>query len=156
MRKKLLIDLIGVLLIALIVVLGYKLSPVLLPKADVVLQPDGSCDLLRQDCGLELPGGGRMQFSLGGKPVPLVKPFPIAVTLVGSEAERVEVDFDGVDMKMGFNRPQLQRTAPGVFAGDATLPVCITGGMVWQATVLIERGRERIAVPFLFDTGRSH
>ena len=42
------------------------------------------------------------------------------------------------------------------FAGDATLPVCITGGMVWQATVLIERGRERIAVPFLFDTGRSH
>lgn len=156
MRKKLLIDLIGILLIALIVVIGYKLSPVLLPKADVVLRPDSTCDLQRQDCALDLPGGGRMQFSLGAKAVPLVKPFPISVRLSGFTADRVEVDFDGLEMKMGYNRPQLLPSANGLYVADVTLPVCITGGMQWQATVLLERGRERIAVPFLFDTGRGH
>ena len=36
-NKKILIDAIGLLLIALVVVVGYKLSPLLLPKADVIL-----------------------------------------------------------------------------------------------------------------------
>ena len=39
MKKKILIDLIGILLIALVVVVGYKLSPMLLPKVDVTVQP---------------------------------------------------------------------------------------------------------------------
>jgi len=36
-----------------------------------------------------------------------------------------------------------------------TLPVCITGAMDWQATVLIENGGERIAIPWRFSSG-SH
>lgn len=156
MRKKLLIDLIGALLIALVVVVGYKLSPLLLPQADLVVQPDPACDLLRGDCAVDLPGGGKMTLSLGGKAVPLVRPFAIEVRTEGVAPARVEVDFEGVEMKMGLNRPQLAAAGAGRFAGETSLPVCVTGGMEWQATVLLDLGRERVAVPFVFATGKEH
>ena len=156
MRKKLLIDLIGMLLLALVVVIGYKLSPLLLPKADLAVMPDPACDLQQRDCAVDLPQGGKIVFSLGAQAVPLVKPFAVRLNSEGVDVERVEVDFEGIDMKMGLNRPQLQPQKPGEFVGEASLPVCITGGMAWQATVLLEVGRQRIAVPFLFNTGKDH
>lgn len=155
-RKKLLTDLIGVLLIALVVVVGYKLSPLLLPQADLTVQPDPACDLQRGDCAVDLPAGGKMLLSLGGKPVPLVRPFALEVRTSGIEPARIDVDFEGVEMKMGLNRPQLAAQGGGRFVGETSLPVCITGGMEWQATVLLEIGRQRIAVPFLFSTGKEH
>ena len=47
LKNKILIDVIGLLSIALVAVVGYKLSPLLLPKADVTVQPDAHCDLNR-------------------------------------------------------------------------------------------------------------
>lgn len=55
-------------------------------------------------------------------------------------------------MNMGYNRPALAAAAPGMFVGSASLPVCVTGSMAWQATVLLETDRARIAVPFRFDS----
>jgi hypothetical protein len=43
----------------------------------------------------------------------------------------------------------------GLHAAEVMLPVCITGQMDWQATVLIEAGSRRIAIPFKFASG-SH
>lgn len=153
MTKKILVDLIGLLLIALVVVAGYKLSPLLLPKADLAVQPDPGCDLNRQACTVALPDGGQVELSLGTRPVPLVRPFAVTVAARGVSPSRVEVDFEGVDMKMGLNRPLLAAQGGGRFAGEATLPACITGGMDWQATVLVEADSRRIAIPFRFATG---
>ena len=55
---------------------------------------------------------------------------------------------------MGLNRPELVARGDGLFSGEATLPVCITGAMDWQATVLIENGSERIAIPYRFSSGK--
>ena len=153
LNKKILIDVIGLLLIALVVVVGYKLSPLLLPKADVTVQPDPACDLHRQDCAVSLPGGGRVTLAMGTRPIPLVRAFTVTVSVQGATPSRVEVDFAGIDMNMGFNRPELKTDGTGRFVGEATLPVCITGRMNWQATVLVESGRERIAIPFRFTSG---
>lgn len=156
MNKKILIDLIGLLLIALIGVVGYKLSPLLLPKSDVTVTPDAQCNLQQNPCAVGLPGGGELQLAFGTLPVPLVQAFPVSVRVQGEAAQQVEIDFSGVDMNMGFNRQRLAAQGEGMFAGEATLPVCVTGRMVWQATVLLERGRARIAVPFRFVTGETH
>jgi hypothetical protein len=153
--KKILIDLIGILLIALVVVVGYKLSPMLLPKADVTVQPDPACDLQRQACAVALPNGGRIELSMGTHPIPMVKPFAVQVTANGFSPSRVEIDFTGLNMNMGYNRPQLAARGDGRFVAEATLPVCITGQMEWQATVLLETGSERLAIPFRFTSG-SH
>jgi len=149
-NKKILMDVIGILLIALVVVTGYKLSPLLLPKADVTVQPDPGCDLHRAPCAVTLPGGGQLELSMTPRPIPMVKPFQVEVKLSGATTSRVEVDFAGIDMNMGLNRPELTSRISGVYSAEATLPVCISGQMDWQATVLLETGNQRIAVPFRF------
>jgi hypothetical protein len=151
-NKKVLIDIIGILLIALVVVVGYKLSPLLLPKADVTVQPDAGCDLHRAACSATLPGGGRLELSIAPRPIPMVKPLRVEVRLQGAGATAMEIDFAGVDMNMGLNRQPLAAQGDGLFAGDATLPVCVTGWMDWQATVLVETTAQRIAVPFRFSS----
>ena len=155
MNKKILIDVIGVLLIALVVVVGYKFSPILLPKADVTVQPDPGCDLQQQGCAVNLPTGGKIELSMGVRPVPMVKPFEVQVATSGFSPSRVEVDFAGVDMNMGLNRPEFTARGDGKFSANVTLPVCITGQMDWQVTVLIETGSERIAIPYRLKSG-SH
>ena len=156
MNKKILIDVIGLELIALVMVIGYKLSPMLLPKADVTVQPDPVCNLQREACSVSLPSGGKIQLSMGTRPVPLVKPFEVEVTTSGFSPARVEVDFAGIDMNMGLNRPQLAPRSAGSYTAEVTLPVCITGHMEWQATVLVETGSERVAIPYRFSTGGQH
>lgn len=143
-----------VLALILIGVAGYKLSPLLLPKADVTASPDADCDLSAGACSAALPGGGRLGFALTPRPIPVTAPLEMRVELDGIEADKVVVDFAGVNMDMGFNRPLLANDGPGRFAGQTTLPVCVTGRMTWQATVLIETGRTRIAVPFRFEAGK--
>ncbi|MFH1661268.1 MAG: hypothetical protein ABIG35_18360 [Pseudomonadota bacterium] len=156
MNKKILIDVIGLELIALVVVVGYKLSPMLLPKADITVQPDPVCNLQREACSVALPSGGNVTLAMGTRPVPLVKPFEVQVATSGFSPARVEVDFSGIEMNMGYNRPELAARGTGSYAAEVTLPVCITGSMDWQATVLIETGSERVAIPYRFTTGESH
>ena len=155
MNKKLLIDAIGFLLIALVVVVGYKLSPILLPKADVSVFPEAGCDLQQQACAATLPSGGRVELSMTPRPIPMVAPFRVEVKVSGAEAKLVEVDFAGIDMNMGLNRPQLAAQGGGLYAAEATLPVCISGLMDWQVTVLLEVGNQHIAIPYRFSSG-SH
>jgi hypothetical protein len=151
--KSLLVDSAMILALILIGVMGYKLSPLLLPRADVTATPDPGCDLQQGPCAAALPQGGRLRFALTPRPIPVTAPLEMLVELEGLAAEKVAVDFAGVSMNMGFNRPALAPAGSGRFAGQATLPVCVTGRMTWQATVLVETGRTRIAVPFRFEAG---
>jgi hypothetical protein len=153
--KSLLVDSAMILSLILIGVVGYKLSPLLLPKADLTANPDPGCDLNHGACAAPLPDGGKITFSLTPRPIALIVPLEMRVDIEGISAAKVAVDFAGVDMNMGFNRQTLgaAKAGTGQFSGQGTLPVCVTGRMLWQATVLIETGRTRIAVPFRFEAG---
>jgi len=151
--QSLLVDSAMILALILIGVVGYKLSPLLLPKADVFLQPDPGCDLQQAPCVATLPEGGRLRLALTPRPIPVTRPIDVAVEIEGLRADRVTVDLAGVDMSMGYNRQTLQSDGAGKFSSRATLPVCVTGRMLWQATVLVEAGGTRFAVPFRFEAG---
>jgi hypothetical protein len=151
--KSLLVDSAMILALILVGVVGYKLSPLLLPKADVIVQPDPGCDLHHAPCTAVLPQGGRLSFALTPRPIPVTQPLDVEVKIEGAGADRVAVDFAGVDMSMGFNRTILRAVDMRHHVGQTVLPVCVTGRMLWQATVLVETGRTRIAVPFRFEAG---
>jgi hypothetical protein len=152
-NKSLLVDSAMILALILIGAIGYKLSPLLLPKADATVFPAAGCDLHHDACTAALPQGGKLRFALTPRPIPVTTPFEMVVELEGTSADKVTVDFAGVDMSMGFNRSSLHAENDGRFIGQAILPVCVTGRMTWQATVLVESGRTRIAIPFRFDAG---
>jgi hypothetical protein len=150
MTKKLLLD--AAILLALIAlgVIGYQLAPLLNPKTDITLTLS-SCDLAKQACIATLPDGGQLEFSIEPRPIPSLKPLKLQASIKGSEVRKIEIDFAGTDMKMGHNRPTLQGSS-GQFTGQANLPVCVTGKMEWDVTVLVETSKALIAVPFRFAT----
>jgi len=145
-----LVDLSIILALAMVAVFGYKYSPLLLPKADLTVEPVAGCELNKQACHADVPGGGRIELSIMPHPIPVVMPLQVSVGLSGVEASKVEIDFAGVTMNMGYNRKTLDALGNGNFSGDAMLPVCISGSMLWQVTLLVETRQQRIAVPFQF------
>ncbi len=123
------------------------------PEAEVL--PLDGCDLQQQACRRTLPGGGELEFSITPRPIPLVSPLKLQVRVNGLEVRRVEVDFSGVSMNMGYNRPKLQKVGEGVFEGEGFLPVCIRQRMDWEARVLLYLPGRVLAVPYRFDTVRN-
>lgn len=148
--RKLLLDILILLALGALGVAGYKLAPLLTPRTDVTL-PTSSCDLGKTPCSIALPGGGQVEFAIDPRPIPALKPLRLLAVVSGADIQKIEADFAGVDMKMGYNRPQLESIGDGRFSGQANLPVCITGKMQWQATVLIDTGKAIVAAPFIFD-----
>lgn len=150
-RQKLLIDLVIVVVLVALGIAGYQLAPLLTPRADVTL-PLSTCDLNRSPCLIELPDGARVELTISPRPIPVLKPLKIQAVVNKGKVRKMEVDFAGVDMKMGLNRPQLADRGNGRFEGEANLPVCVTGGMAWEATVIIEAVGTVVSAPFRFVT----
>jgi hypothetical protein len=121
------------------------------PPEAVTLSLD-RCDLQQQACRRALPGGGEMEFSIRPRPIPLVSPLKLRLKVAGVEVDRAEVDFSGVTMNMGYNRPRLQAVGEGLFEGEGFLPVCIRQRMDWEAKVLLYLPDKVLAVPYRFET----
>lgn len=134
-------------------IVGYRLSLLLLPKTDVTGVAEPGCDLQRRACPAALPHGGHLELSITPRPIALHQTLRVEVTVTGAEARKVEVDFSGKTMNMGYNRSELTATGAGRHAGETSLPACVSGSMTWVATVIVETDRQRIAVPYRFDTG---
>ncbi|MDR2000445.1 MAG: hypothetical protein LBP94_02790 [Zoogloeaceae bacterium] len=151
-KRSLFVDAVIIVALVSIAVLGYLFSPLLLPKADVALAPLAGCDLNQQACRAEMPeGGAYIELAIAPQPIPVVRPLQITVALPGLPADKVEVDFAGVTMNMGVNRVTLTPAGADKFTGETTIPVCVTGRMLWRATVMVETGHQRIAAPFQFE-----
>ena len=78
-----------------------------------------------------------IQVDLPGAELKSLQTFPVRVRLKGIQARQVTVDFQGVDMYMGYNRITLERQPDGIYTGAAELVACATGRMQWQAEVVI-------------------
>lgn len=142
----------GLLFIALAGVAAYKVLPILNPEVGGMAALDSDCDLRAGPCRSDLPGGGSVSFAIKTPGIPLVKPLDLEVRLAGIEASKVEVDFIGIGMNMGFNRPRLDDQGDGVFTGSGMLPVCVRVAMEWEARVLLTTPRGLLAAPFRFIT----
>lgn len=150
-KNNILIDVGIILALIAIGIAGYWYSPLLLPKTDLVVEPSAGCNLNVSACSAVLPDGKRLELSITPRPIPVVSPLSIELVASGLIVDKVEVDFAGISMNMGYNRPALAPAGSGRFVGSASLPVCVTGPMAWQVTLLVESGRQRISVPFRFE-----
>ncbi|MEN6587737.1 MAG: hypothetical protein ABFE02_16985 [Sulfuricella sp.] len=126
----------------------------LVPRGPTLLALDETCSISSETCALPLPGGGRLEFALGPRPVRLLSPLKLEIRVSGSNARALEVDFTGVNTPMAFNRAYLIPSGNRVYGAQTALPVCATGRMVWLATVLLENGERRMLAPFRFETER--
>ncbi len=143
------ISLVIALALACLLVAGYKLSAAWrATRATTLAVPE--CSPSERDCRIALPGGGYLTLSITPRPIRALQTLNLLVVFSDVSANLVEIDFDGADMSMGYNRPQLAGQGKD-FIGTTILPVCVTGTMTWKATVLANINGERIAAPFLFE-----
>lgn len=153
--NKPLIATIVALILAIGAAIGAKLWLAPNPEASVTAPINPACDLHAGPCSSDIPGGGRIIFSIEPRPIPLLRPLRLVVKTEGLDTRLVEADFTGVDMNMGYNRPQLKQEREHQFTGETTLPVCITGRMSWQAAVIVTTPKLKVIAPFRFNTSRN-
>ncbi|MET0028033.1 MAG: hypothetical protein ABW101_10385 [Candidatus Thiodiazotropha sp.] len=148
-------SIIAVLVLAIFGVALYKAWPILFPPISLSAAVDPQCDLRQGPCTSRLPNGAQVSFSIEPRSIPVVKPLQFKVVLEDLVADKVEVDFAGTDMNMGFNRVTLSPSSdPGVYASGGMLPVCVRDAMEWEARVLISTSQGLVSVPYRFITVR--
>ncbi len=146
--------LIGLCLLAILV--SFLVWRYLLPQPLLQLPPT-SCDLGKQACTIQLSDDRIFELELDPRPLPANKPLWARVRVRGALPDRIELDITGVGMHMPENRIQLvrtKRTETNTYEGEVTLPVCISGRMTWQATLLVHLGRNIYSAPFRFEAGQ--
>jgi hypothetical protein len=134
--------------------LGWKAWPVLFPPTALVALPAPPCDIQVQACTLQFPDGGQVTLSITPRPIVVLQPLDLAVQISAIRADKVAIDFRGVDMNMGYNRPQLQPQDVGLFHGKGVLPVCTRVHMLWEANVLITTRAGIYRAPFRFSVSQ--
>jgi hypothetical protein len=142
----------GLLFLAVAAVAAYKVWPLLNPELSAVAPLDPACDLRAGPCTGLLPDGGKIRFGIVPREIPVIKPLKFQVDVEGIDAREVEVDLQGVDMNMGYNRPKLGKLDDGHFEGQAIIPVCVRDAMEWEARVLVRTDSGLVAAPFRFIT----
>ena len=154
LTHKIWVSVTAVVLVAVVVVAAIQIWHQT-PGNIVVAAPlNDSCDLQKAPCEARFPDGGRLVLSISPHPIEGLKPLQLQVQIEGLDANSVEVDFRGLGMNMGFNRPRLEKEADGLYAGTGMLSSCILDRMSWEATVLAGTDKGLIAAPFRFETTR--
>ncbi len=148
---------VALLMAAIVGVALYKAWPMLFPRIAERAPLDPSCDITRIPCAVHFADRGSVRLDIRPRGIPTVQPLDIEARLAGLPApERVELDFAGLDMDMGYNRVELS-PAPedlGVYTGRGMLPVCVRDRMTWEARVLLHQSDGALAAPFRFETTR--
>lgn len=112
---------------------------------------DPRCDLAEGACGLRLTDGQHVTLSLSPRPLKVMVPLQLEVTLA-EPVTAVWVEFVGQNMVMGLNGVELVAVNQGLWQGQIVLPICTAAQMQWEARVFIQQGQTRIEAPFRFNT----
>ncbi|MBV5273829.1 MAG: hypothetical protein JZU52_09340 [Lamprocystis purpurea] len=140
---------------ALVGMIAVKLGPLLVPAPRVLAVAEPDCDLRAGPCIARFAGGGEVTLDLEPRGIPVIRPLVLRVVVRGLEVSTVAVDFAGVDMNMGYNRPSLAPVGSGSWRGAGMLPTCVRARMLWEAKVLLTTPRGLFAAPFRFETDQS-
>ncbi len=124
------------------------------PRPSLVATHAGDCDLRVRACTASFEQGGSVTLAIGPDGIPVLTPLTLTVEVRGLVASEVMVDFVGVGMSMGYNRPTLRPAGAQRFVGSGMLPACVRDTMTWDARVLLQTPVGLLAAPFRFEVRR--
>ena len=146
---------VALLLLGIAAVVGYKLDSATQKSVAQLAISNPDCELRDGPCHAELPSGGSIEFEIAPHSIPLMKPLSLRVSVRDVDITAAEIDFVGIGMNMGYNRPQLKQVSNNRFEGSTTLPICILQRMHWEARLLLETDKGTVMAPFRFYTDKN-
>lgn len=99
-----------------------------------VLDENNACDLSKGSCEIQ-------DYHVSISPIPVVpeKDFTVTVKLLKPTAAKpLEMDFEGVDLNMGYIRPKLSYVDDGLYRGQFYIPSCELQEMQWRIRLIVE------------------
>lgn len=95
------------------------------------------CDLSKADCLLKI-GTSEFAVSLSPRPAKLQQKMNLLLKPKNSglHANPVEVDLQGIELNMGYLRPQFTKTPEGFYSASFELPLCELKKMNWLLTFI--------------------
>lgn len=123
------------------------------PQANVHILPLAeNCQLHQQACTIHAQGLN-IVLDITPKPIPIAKQLAINANITGAIANKVQLDINGSNMYMGYNRIPLVQQDDGSWAGKSLLAFCTIDKMQWQVTLIIDlKDGTQIQAPFLLTT----
>jgi len=113
-----------------------------------ILSMPNQCQLHTGDCIIE-QDAIRVRLSISPQPIPIAKGLNITAEIQGVMADKVQLDINGSNMYMGYNRVSLTQVAPNEWQGKSILSFCTIDEMQWQLTLLIDLADgQQIQAPF--------
>ncbi len=148
--------LIGILLIAIMGGVGWKLQSFVNPQRQATAKLNTACDLQSGPCSTSFSDGIQVSLSITPRPIPVLKQLKLTSEIQGIEANAVEIDIVGVGMNMGYNRPELAASGKAnQFQGESILPICLMDTMQWEARVMVHTDKGLMVAPFRFETQKT-
>ncbi len=98
------------------------------------------CDLRQGGCELEI-SGQPVRFLIEPQDIEILQPLTISLIMPENATflpEKVSVQFEGVNMDMGYNRVFLEPVRPGYFQAKGMLPACTAETMHWLIHLLVQ------------------
>ena len=125
-----------------------------LEPASQAVVVESSCDLRQQACDLDLHGQ-HLQFIVEPRNFQALTPLTLTLHAPSPSVTAASVEFEGLNMDMGYNRVLLQAGADGHFNATAMLPACTLERMQWLIHLRVDNGREITDYRFRIDTWRG-
>lgn len=150
--------LLALVIFVLLLLAGNKVKQIIsTPAFTKVSEINTACDLRQQACQADFDDETSVQFSLSPSDIPLLTPLQATVMLKGIQAEKVMIDVIGLNMDMGYNRPQLINDDEQTYIGSLILPVCTLERMEWEARIIVYTSDDEVLMaPFRFYTFREN
>ena len=132
--------------------IAYKFKVFDHSKSNMQATLDESCDLHNGPCKLMFADGGSVTLLISPNTIPLLQRLQLQVEVEGISVNKVEIDFTGYEIDLGYNRPVLKAVNSSTFVGDAFLPLCTLSEMDWSAKVLLHTNKGIMIAPYKFHT----
>ncbi|MGD2119254.1 MAG: hypothetical protein PVG66_12900 [Chromatiales bacterium] len=121
---------------------------------DPAIVVESDCDLRQQACELKLDNHD-LRFSIEPRNFQALTPVTLQVRGGDVSLQRVSVEFEGLNMDMGYNLVRLESMADGGFQAIAMLPVCSLERMQWLVHLRVETAGKATDFQFRVDTWRG-
>lgn len=101
------------------------------------LSKNKACDLSKADCLLKI-GKSEFKVSLSPRPAKLQQKMNLVLTPTDSSTDLnpTEVDLQGIELNMGYLRPQFKKSSEGFYTASFELPFCELKKMNWVLTFI--------------------
>ena len=99
------------------------------------------CDLRLGGCEIDA-SGQELTFTIDPRDIQALRPLKVSANFhgnVGDLPESVSVEFEGVNMDMGYNRFVLEPSNSGLYTARAMLPACTAETMHWLIHLYVEK-----------------